>query len=230
MEKISYKDFLDFLASDMNEIDFFGCDKTSLISLKEYLNELKKQKETYDKLISEALKSIQKKNKWVKEVVPRYDGIMDGVKIRGKNDPTLGVGIYPELAKKFGKNPNDYILTGGMIITPFHNLKFRNRIKVLENSQEEIREIDTIAQNLNFIKEEITTISGKFVINSSCYNTCDIECFNWPIIKIILSTGELQRVEPYMSSELFYKKEGVYPKPLTLDDMEKLVKKLYIKH
>ena len=27
MEKISYKDFLDFLASDMNEIDFFGCDK-----------------------------------------------------------------------------------------------------------------------------------------------------------------------------------------------------------
>jgi len=229
MSQISYKEFLNFLGSNLNEVEYFGCDKSSLISLKDYLGELKQKHEEYEKLIKEPLDSIKSKNKWVKEVVPRYDGIMDGVKIRGKNNPVLGVGIYPEMAKNFGKNPNDYILTGGMIITPFHSLKFRNRIKVLENSQAEIREIDMIARKLNFVKEEFPTISGNFLANSSCYNTCDIECFRWPIIRVILLTGELQGVEPFMTAELFYKKEGIYPKPLIPIEREKLVKKLYIK-
>ena len=64
MEKISYKDFLDFLASDLNEVEYFGCDKTSLILLKDYLLELKQKKEEFDKLVSEPLKSIKSKNKW----------------------------------------------------------------------------------------------------------------------------------------------------------------------
>lgn len=229
MEKISYKTFLHFIASDLDEVEYFGCDKTSLMSLKEYLIELKERKEEFDKLISEPLKSIKSKNKWVVNVVPRYDGIKEGVIIQGKNDPFLGVGIWPELAVAQRKKPNDYILTGGMIITPFHNLKFRNRIKVLDNSQNEIREIDTIARKMNFIKEEFDTISNYFSVKSSLYDVCDIECFNWPIIRAILSTGDLQEVKPLMSDETFYKKEGIYPKPLTLEERKKLVKKLYIK-
>lgn len=229
MKKIPYKTFLDFIASDLDEVEYFGCDKTSLMSLKDYLNELKVKKEEFDKLVSEPLKSIKSKNKWVVNVVPRYDGFMDGVVIRGKNDPSLGVGINPELAKKFGKNSNDYILTGGMIITPFHNIKFKNRIKVLDNSQDEIREIDTIAQKFNFVKEEYDTASSNFSVRSVIYDVCDIECFDWPIIRAILSTGELQGVKPLMSDETFYKKEGIYPKPLSLEERKKLVKKLYIK-
>ncbi len=230
MERISYKDFLDFLCSDLNEVEYFGCDKTSLILLKDYLLELKQKKEEFDKLVSEPLKSIKSKNKWVIDVVPRYDGYLDGVLIRGKNDPVLGVGIYPEMAKLQGKKANDYILTGGMVITPFHNLKFKNRIKVLDNSQDEIREIDTIARKLNFINEVFNTASGKFKIKSSKYDECDVDCFDWPIIRAILSTGELQEVKPFMSRETFYEKEGIYPKPLTLEEREKLVKKLYIKY
>lgn len=229
MESISYKDFLNFLASDLNEVEYFGCDKTSLISLKDYLLELKQKKEEFDKLVSEPLKAIKSKNKWVIDVVPRYDGYLDGVLIRGKNDPVLGVGIDPAMAAAQGKKASNYILTGGMVITPFHNLKFKNRIKVLENSQDEICEIDAIARNLNFIKEEFNTVSGKFEIESSEYDECDIDCFDWPIVRVILSTGELQGVKPFMSPETFYKKEGIYPKPLTLDEREKLVKKLYIK-
>lgn len=229
MENISYKDFLNFLASDLNEVEYFGCDKTSLMSLKDYLLELKQKKEEFDKLVSEPLKSIKSKNKWVIDVVPRYDGYLDGVLIRGKNDPVLGIGIDPAMAAAQGKKASDYILTGGMVITPFHNLKFKNRIKVLENSQDEIREIDTIARNLNFINEEFNTVSGKFEIQSSEYDECDIDCFDWPIVRVILSTGELQGMKPFMSPKTFYKKEGIYPKTLTLEEREKLVKKLYIK-
>lgn len=229
MSQISYKEFLNFLDSDLNEVEYFGCEKTSLVALRDYLDELKQKHEEYEKLIREPLNSIKSKNRWIVDVIPRYDGIRDGVKIRGKNNPVLGVGINPKMAQARGKKPNDYILTGGMIVTPFHNLKFKNRIKVLDNSQDEIRQIDKIAQDLNFIKEEFDTISSNFSVNSSYYNVCDIECFNWPIIRVILSTGELQGMAPFMDSELFYKKEGIYPKPLTVEEREKLVKKLYIK-
>ena len=229
MGKLSYRDFLDFLSSDLDEIEYFGCNKNSLISLREYLNELKQKNEEYERLIQEPLESIKKKNKWVKNIVPRYDGSLNRVQIFGKNQPNLGVGINPKIAKAHGKNPDDYILTGGMIITPFHDLKVRNRIKVLDNSQKEIREIDKIAQKLHYFKEQFNTISGNFSTKSSCYNICYIECFDWPIIKVIISTGELQNFRPMMSDSLFYKKEGMYPKPLSSDDKERLVKKLYIK-
>lgn len=184
--------------------------------------DLKQKIEEYDRLIVEPLKSIKSKNKWVVDVVPRYDGVLDGVLIRGKNDPVLGVGICPRLSRKKG----EYVLTGSMLVTPFHNLKFRNRIKVLDNSQDEIREIDAIARDLNFVKEKIDTISGKFSVNSSRYNVCDIEYFNWTVISAILSTGELQKVKYF---RFYDEEEGIYPKPLTLSEREKLVKKLYIK-
>lgn len=229
MDKLSYKDFLNFLSSDLDEVEYFGCNKNSLVSLREYLNELKQRNEEYERLIQEPLESIKKKNKWVKKVVPRYDGTLSSIQIHGKNQPNLGVGIYPEMAKARGKKEDDYILTGGMVITPFHNLKFKNRIKVLDNSQNEIREIDKIAKKLHFVKEDFDTASGYFSTKSSYYNTCYIECFDWPIIKTILSTGELQNFRRMMSDELFYKKEGMYPKELSNDDKERLVKKLYIK-
>lgn len=230
MEKISYKEFLDFIASDLNEIEYFNCEKKDLILLKDYLNVLKEKVEKYNKLINTPLKSIKDKNKWVEDVVPRYDKYLNGILIRGKTDPVLGVGIDPEMAIKQGKKETDYIMTGSIVLTSFDNLKLKNRVKVLKNSQDEIREIDTIARNLKFTYEKFKTISKKFEIESSTFDECNINCFDWTIIKIILSTGELQRIEPLISSETFYKKEGIYPKPLTLEEQDKLVKKLYIKY
>ena len=92
------KDFLDFLASDLNEIEYFNCDKTALMSLKDYLIELKEKKETYDKLIIEPLKSIQSKNKWVKYIEPDHYLNKDGLVVWGKTAPTFLLGIEPKLA------------------------------------------------------------------------------------------------------------------------------------
>jgi len=215
MEKISHEEFLDFLYSEADEAQYFGYDKSDLINLRDYLNELKQKKEEFEKRIKEPLKNIKSKNKWVVDIVPRYDGITDGVLIRGKSDPILGVGICPEKSMKLNGNPNSYVLTGGMVISPFHNIKFKNRIQVLNNSQEEIRQIDKIAHDLNFVKEEFNTISGNFTIDSSQYNECNIEFLNEPLLRTILSTEELQNTN--------------HKRLLTLDERKSLVKKLYIR-
>lgn len=230
MENISYKVFLDFLASDLDEVEYFNCDKKDLVLLEYYLIELKEKHENFNKLISLPLKSIKDKNKWVENVVPRYDKYLEGILIQGKTDPVLGVGIDPEMAIKQGKKETDYIMNGSIVLTRLDNLKLKNRIKVLENSQDEIREIDTIARNLNFIYEKFNTASEKFEIENSTFDECNINCFDWTIIKKIFSTGELKRIKPLMSNETFYKKEGIYPKSLTLEERKKLVKKLYIRH
>lgn len=224
MEKISYKDFLNFLASDLNEFEYFNCDKTSLISLKDYLTELKEKKESYDKLITEPLKSIQSKNKWVKHIEPDHFLNKDGLVVLGKTAPTFLLGIEPKYA-----NVEDYIRIGGYYVTPFLELKMKIRKKLLENSQEELHEINKIVHQLNVIEKPFTTISNRFEINPSDYDKCDIECFGWPIIRYIRDTEKLEGVKPAMSSETFYKKEGIYPSPLTSEEREKLVKKLYIK-
>jgi len=226
MSQISYKEFLNFLGSNLNEVEYFGCDKTSLILLKDYLLELKQKKEEYDKLIIEPLKSIQSKNKWVKNIIPDHDLDENGLVIRGKTAPTFLLGINPEFSKG---NPEDYIRIGGNYVTPFLQMKMKNRKKLLENSQEELHEINKIVHQLNVIEKSFTTVSNRFEINPSEYDRCDIECFGWNIIRYIRATEKLEGVKPMMSSETFYKKEGIYPKPLTLEEREKLVKKLYIK-
>ncbi len=226
MPKISYKEFLDFLASDLDEAAYFDCDKSSLISLKEYLNGMKQKKEQYDELVSEPLKSIQNKNRWVIDIKPSHYLDENGLLVLGKTQPTFLLGIDSNFSKG---NPDDYIRIGGYYVTPFLNLKMKTRSKILENSQEELHEINKIAHQLNILGKTFNTVSGKFSIDSSNYGYCDIECLHTPIIRIIISTGELKRIKPYIDRETIYKKDGFYPKPLTLDERKKLVKKLYIK-
>src|SRR5699024_6037478 len=83
VKKYSYKRFLDFLNTDLNEIQYFGCDcdKTSLISLKEYLLELKQKKDNYEHLIIEPLSSVQNKNKWVERIIPHHDLNINGLQV-----------------------------------------------------------------------------------------------------------------------------------------------------
>lgn len=107
MENFSYKDFLEFLDSNLDEIEFFGCDKQDYISLEQYLHELKLKKEEYDKLITPYLKSIQNKNKWVKEIVPSHDISLNALVIYGKIEPTFLLDIDKETQK--------YKRTGGLL-------------------------------------------------------------------------------------------------------------------
>ena len=83
----------DFIISPLNEIDYFKCKREDLVSLKNYLLELKEKKKKYDSLIAEPLKSIQEKNTWCKDVQPAIGDIYF-MKVQAKNYPSVFIGEY----------------------------------------------------------------------------------------------------------------------------------------
>lgn len=216
MSKIFYKNLLDFIASELDESNYFNCsDKKSLISLKEYLNDMQKKNEEYIKLISEPLKSIQNKNKWVEDIRPSHDLNDDGLLILGNKESILLLGIDPNLSKR---NSNDYIIIGSSHMNSFLNLKMNKREKILENSQEELHEINRVCHELNILENPFITVSGYFFINPSKYDFCKINYLTSEIMYFIPSTGILNVGKDIES------------KVLTLEEGNKLVKKLYIKN
>lgn len=222
MINISYDELLEFLHSDLNEVEFFNCDKASLISLRDYLLEQKERNKKYEQMINEPLNSIKYKNKWVKNVVPRYDGIKDGVIIEGKNYLSFAVGIDPKMASALGKRPTDYVLNCSIIMSPLVNLKLKHRIKVLDNSQDEIREIDLIAKELNYKKEIINTVSDIFSINNSYYDICEILYGGYPATRTIISSDEVYSVDYSNLNDFLRNKEKTEFRTLSLEDSKKL--------
>lgn len=49
------------------------------------------------------------------------------------------------------------------------------------------------------------------------------------MVKYNKATDKIENVEPLLSKETFYSMEGTYQEKLSLEESEKLVKKLYIK-
>lgn len=229
MKTISYKDFLDFLASDLNEVEYFGCDKTSVMSLKDYLLELKQKKEQYDKLISEPLKSIHSKNKWVENIRPDHDFDVNGLVVLGKKYLTFLRSIQSDFSNGY---PGDYLFMGSthIYLTNLWHQKDKKIYELLKNSQEELREINKIAHQLNVIENSFTTVSDKFEIDPSEYDKCDVKCFGRPIVRYIRDIEKLQSVNPMMDSKMFFGKEGIYPESLIEIERQRLVKKLFIKY
>lgn len=228
MKNISYDELLEFLHSDLNEVDFFNCDKSSLKSLRDYLLEQKERNKKYEQMINEPLNSIKYKNKWVKNIVPRYDGIKKGIIINGKNYPSICAGIDPKMASALGKNPTDYVFNCSVIISPLVHLKLKHRLKVLDNSQDEIKKIDLIAKELNYKKEIINTASNIFSINNSYYDICEILYGGYPVTRTIISSDEVYSVDYSNLNDFLRNKEKTEFRTLSLEDSKKLVKKLYI--
>ena len=88
----------------MNEIKYFNCNVDNLVSLRDYLLQLKKKKAEYNKLIKEPLESIQKKNIWCTDVQPEIDCPFI-MKVESKNYPTIWI---EENNGSFGYNDISY--------------------------------------------------------------------------------------------------------------------------
>lgn len=234
----SYNQFLDFLASDLNEVEFYDCecDKNSLISLKEYLLELKQKMDTYEKLIVNPLSSIQNKNEWVKTVLPICDIYLNCLDVEGYNTPLYTLGMLGMNSEDKTVNPSEYVLTGSTIIyttTSFLNpriKRYENDIKILlQNSQDELHEINNIVQDLNIVNYPFKTISNQFEIDSRKYGYCIIGCKWGPIIECNFIKEKMESMEPTIQKEMFNIMYGNYQKELTPEENQKLIKKLYIK-
>ncbi len=219
MEKFTYVEFLEFLASEKDEIEYFGCEKEYLVSLYEYLKELKTRNELYQEMIFSLLETIKRKNRWVKNIVPARDVNPDGLVVYGNSDPTFTLGITDE----------DFIRIGGSYSSPFSHTKLKHRTKLLDNSQEELHEINNIAHDLKMGNQNIETVSGHFSVDTSIFDKCYVDMGVLTLSKINIPDQSIILNERFVKKGPFHIREGILANYLDQEQTESLVRKLYIK-
>ena len=89
MKSICYKELRDFLNSNVNESTYFGTNIDNLITLKEYLNHLKKQFDMCEKRIINDREFILNKYKKVDSIVYSKDTKSLVIKIKNSNIPLI---------------------------------------------------------------------------------------------------------------------------------------------
>lgn len=219
MEKFSCAELFAFLANDKNELEYFGYNKQDLISLYEYLNELKERNELYQKMIFSALESIKAKNKWVKNIVPARDINPDGLIVYGKSSSIL----------MLKTDDYDYICADEVILSPFRHIKLKYISRLLGNSQVELHEINSVANELNIDVEKLPTISGNFTFGFLDFDKCYIDMGPLTLSKINISDQKIIVNERFVKKGPFHIREGILANQLDQEQTEKLAKKLYLK-
>lgn len=209
-----YRDLVDFIKGDETEEKFL-INKEDLLLLKDYLLELKQTKNNYIKRIEEPLKSIQSKNRWVKEVYPSFR-VTPRIVLAGKNDPVIGCSLNNVTGK--------YEHTAGWVHVPMvGDIRLKNRVKVLDNSQEELHEIGQVIDDV-FDKSKygskIYSASGLFYIDCD-YRSCLIG--NDGVF--LLCDYDLDTLK-FSSS---YLEKNELTETLTSKNYESLMEKVYIK-
>lgn len=166
---IDFPEVREFIVSPEDEVSFFNCNMENLVSLRDYLLELKKKKEEYDKLIEVPLKSIQEKNPWCIDVQPaiRSHYIM---KANAKNYPS----IYIAYDDDFYGNGIDLSnpLTRYLV-----NKRWLERRKIAENSKNELLEIKKILESFDFKSENegLITASSRFLVILRSFEEIEIQ-------------------------------------------------------
>lgn len=209
-----YNELIQFIKGNETEEKFLT-NKDNLILLKDYLLELKQTKDNYIKKIEEPLKSIKSKNKWVKEVYPSFR-VTRRIVLAGKNDPVIGCSINPETGK--------YEHTSAWVHVPIvGDIRLKNRVKVLDNSQEELHEIGKIIDStFDKSKYEVNIYSASNLFYIDCnYKTCLVGSDEF----FLLCDYRLDALK-FSSS---YLEKDELTDTLTNKDYESLMDKIYIK-
>ncbi len=163
---IDLKTLRNFIFSSLDEINYFGCSKGNILSLRDYFLELKSMKAEYKKLIKVPLMSIQSKNPWCIDIQPIIERafIIDAI---AKNRPTIGV-----LEDNGKLNYAGIALSSNPFIRHLILKRWIERRKIIENSKEEIEEIKKIISSIG-LTDNINMISASnyFMINTYNFNT-----------------------------------------------------------
>ena len=156
----SIDEYEKFVSSPLDEIEYFECDSNDIITLKEYLLELKKQKSEYYKLIRDYLSSIKEKNPWCIDVQPINSEffIMEATT---KNYPSVFI-RENEGALSIGSLAYD----SGSILGPLYSRRYYARKKIIENSRAELLEIEKIIKSFGFDNKPngLITKSNRFLV------------------------------------------------------------------
>ena len=176
-KEISKKEIEKFIESDSYEYNYYNLDKNGLISLSEYLKELQEKKEEYEDKTKEIISSIKEKNDWVIDLQPSFNKRDIEMIAIANNYPNIGVSENKK---------GNIIITGGYNETSLFNARSKRRAKIIETSQEELKEIKKIISKYDFEKEKsgIITSSGYYLINPENFNSVEIRSKDRQLFKI----------------------------------------------
>lgn len=213
MEKISYKEFKDFLDSDVDEATYFGYSKEDLVSLKERLEGLRERFDICESRIERDREKIEQ----------AYNGI-DNISYSPNKDAltfNIGKSLY-YLKKDKEKNIykiNLYISMDPEIITDMILTTYKSLGRKFS------REIDNIVENsVKYFNKEnvIESVSSIFILEDN-YNSSSLYCNAYPFFCIDKKT-----MLPKNETNNPFDEELDGDKELTTTDKQKLLTKIMV--
>lgn len=205
-----------FLNTNLTETEYYSLPKENLITLKEYLLQLKDKDNNFQTAIQEQFQSIKKKCVWLSaisfgglihesrnyEITTIYLYSKDGIDLIANYNHSSD--RYEDLTKNV---PKVYLLSGKV-------RKHLSRQKDIDLIQEELREIENIGRNIyRDVLRPISSISNNFRISYtphfglSIYNEYDL-------IANYLNCSKKSKEKEYLKEE---------------DSKEKLLRRILVK-
>ena len=168
MKTKTHSHIKEFIESSQDEREFFSIDKENLISLRNYILELKEKEEKFNKSINLLFESIKGKNDWVERIEPAFDSKFLIV-AKAKNQPNIYVNQYG----------NGFAVSGyaqGLLV----GKRFEERRKIIKRSREELDLIAEIIARSDFEQEErgFKSVSENFIIQPIDFDGINIYSHN----------------------------------------------------
>ena len=213
MDKISYKEFKDFLDSDVDEAEYFGYSKEDLISLKERLEGLRERFEICESRIESD-----------REKIKRAYSDISGISYSDyRKTLTFDVGNSSYYLTKV-EEKNMYKINWYASCEPsiFTNIKLIKHINIGRKFSEEI---DNIVENSvkYFHKDNtIESVSSIFALKDN-YFSSTLRCFNCPFFFI-----DKQTLKKKKNTIISFNNQLDSEKPLNVEDKQKLLTKIMV--
>ena len=214
MKSISYTEFRKFLDSDVDEAEYFGCNKDNLISMKKYLVNLSNRFELCENKIKYDRESIKKKYKQIDLIIYSKD-IRSVVVSMGKTYFSLirdsKTGFYI---------PED--IFSGEEIYLYKKLKLLLIERIGKQFSKELSHIKNETQKYFAKNNIIESVSGTFGLEDF-YNGATLFCGNYELFDIEKRT--------YIPYEYTFEQFANYYKEkseLSIEDKQKLLTKIMV--
>ena len=208
MEEITYKEFRKFLDSDVDEAEYFGCNKNNLITMREYLLSLKERFEMCEKSIINDREFILNKYKKVDSIVYSKDTKSLVIKIKNTNIPLI-----------------KDIDTAFYIPENIIDLKFNYSLIAKTIGRKYVNELNNIkneSQKYFAKNNRIESVSGVFSLEDY-YNCATLFCSGYEFFNIDKKTGVPYKYT-YNSFANYYEEN----EELSIKDKQKLLTKIMI--
>ena len=213
MEEITYKEFRSFLDSDVDEAEYFGCNKDNLITMREYLLSLKERFEMCEHKIASDKDKIQEKYKHISRL--SYNDNYWGL--------TFNVGVSSYYLKK-DEEKDIYKVHWYASCEPsiFTNIKLIKHINIGRKFSKEIDNIIECSKRYFYKDNIINSVSSIFTLKDY-YNSSSLNCNDVPFFYIDKKT-----LVPSKNTISPFAEKLVGDKELTIQDKQKLLTKIMI--